>query len=305
MGREIAGAVVPTVAVRDERELMHLSLVDPPCLVRTGPRLTGERVSPKGLTSTFRPFLTHPLRIVELMPSRVVDSSRFLELLFPRRCGVCRLVGGSPCWACQASLIEEPPRPKVPPGCRSITAAFDYVGPIRRLVRSVKYGSHPVALSFLARRMTEELERELVMIRADVVTWVPTSPARRRRRGFDQAEILAGHVGLLLGLPVRGLLEHVPQSGSQTGRSRSERLDSARRVMFVPIDTDTVRHSIEPEQGPDRADQANPADAVGPAYSVLLVDDVVTTGATLSSAARVLRENGARSVIALVAAATP
>ena len=112
---------------------------------------------------------------------------------------------------------------------------------------------------------------------ADVVTWAPTAPGRRRARGYDQAEVLARAVGRSLGVPVRGLLRRTDRAGPQTGRRRAERL--ARAPTFVAT-----------RRVPDR---------------VVVVDDVVTTGATLQAAASALVAGGAHSVRAVAAAATP
>jgi predicted amidophosphoribosyltransferase len=114
-------------------------------------------------------------------------------------------------------------------------------------------------------------------LEVDVVTWAPTSGARRRKRGYDQAELLARAVAWRLGVPCRRLLNRVEDGrGPQAGRSRAERLDgpaflARRRVRGV----------------------------------VLVVDDVVTTGATLRAAEVALMGAGARQVHAVAAAATP
>jgi predicted amidophosphoribosyltransferase len=111
----------------------------------------------------------------------------------------------------------------------------------------------------------------------DVVTWVPTSPARRRSRGFDQAELLARRVARRLDIAARPLLVH-DAGAPQTGRSAAE------RRIGPPLAV--RRHARVPPH-------------------VLLVDDVVTTGATLSAAARALRRAGATQVSAVAAARTP
>jgi predicted amidophosphoribosyltransferase len=111
----------------------------------------------------------------------------------------------------------------------------------------------------------------------DLVTWAPTSASRRRERSYDQAEVLARAVAWRLGVPCRRLLRRADGSPPQTGRTREERLDD------------------------------------GPAFearrrvrgTVLLVDDVVTTGATLRAAEAALRAAGAEAVHCVAAAATP
>jgi predicted amidophosphoribosyltransferase len=111
----------------------------------------------------------------------------------------------------------------------------------------------------------------------DVVTWAPTATSRRRRRGYDQAELLARAVAAHVGRPCRPLLRRLDRAGPQTGRPRAERL--ARAPTFV------ARRRL--------------------GGNVLLVDDVVTTGATLHAGATALLVGGASRVQAIAAAATP
>jgi predicted amidophosphoribosyltransferase len=111
-----------------------------------------------------------------------------------------------------------------------------------------------------------------------VVTWAPTSRARQRERGFDQAELLARAVARELHRPCRALLRRMP-GPPQTGRPARDR---ASGVTFAPRG---VRRGCPPR--------------------VLLVDDVLTTGATLSAAANALTTIGATSLVAVTAARTP
>lgn len=108
-----------------------------------------------------------------------------------------------------------------------------------------------------------------------VVTWAPTTPDRRGERGFDQAELIARHLGAMLGLPVRRLLRRT-STGHQTGSPRATRLDGP---VFV----------------------ARPARGI----HVVVVDDVVTTGATFMAAVAALEQAGAAGVDCVAVASTP
>ena len=109
------------------------------------------------------------------------------------------------------------------------------------------------------------------------MTWAPTSAKRRRHRGFDQGEEIARTVAWQLGLPCRRLLDRRGVSVTQTGQTRAERLDAP-----------------EVAARPDVA-----------GTSVLVVDDVVTTGATLHAARDALLQQGARDVVLAAVASTP
>ena len=113
--------------------------------------------------------------------------------------------------------------------------------------------------------------------RVDLVTWAPTGRSRRAGRGYDQAEVVARQVARQLGVPCRRLLVRETTSGPQTGSDRVSRL-----------------------RGPSF--RARPS---VPARRILVIDDVVTTGATLEAATRVLLAAGARDVVAAAVAATP
>ena len=197
--------------------------------------------------------------------------SSFDGVLLPVVCPVCGAHGVAPCAACRAGLRPAPVLAP-PSGVDSCAAAFAYEGPGRELVARLKYRNARAAVPFLATAMVATVDASAV----DTVTWAPTAAARRRTRGFDQAEVLARSVARRLGLPCRALLRRRSGAGPQTGRRLAERRQGP---VFDP------RRAV-----PGR---------------VLLVDDVVTSGATASAAARALRAGGATEVQVVVAARTP
>jgi len=190
------------------------------------------------------------------------------------RCPACGRVGKVPCDACRATLPRAPVLAP-PSGCDLCRALLAYEGTARKLVTGLKYGNERAVLGWLAGGLAELL----VPPAGAVVTWAPTSGRRRRQRGYDQAELLARAVARRWRRPCRALLRRGP-GPPQTGRSLADRLGG---VPFVPAG------------GGRRA---------APTH-VVVVDDVLTTGATLRTAARALRSTGVVWVAGLTAAATP
>jgi predicted amidophosphoribosyltransferase len=109
----------------------------------------------------------------------------------------------------------------------------------------------------------------------DVVTWAPTTARHQQERGMDHAELIARHVGVLLVLPTKRLLRRV-NTVSQTGLDRDERLISPEFV----------------------------ARPLGRHRNVLIIDDVVTTGATFRAAIQAIVAVGALSVVCVAPSRT-
>jgi predicted amidophosphoribosyltransferase len=150
-------------------------------------------------------------------------------------------------------------------------ALYAYEDVARELVARIKYRNARAILPFFANAIADVASRRW---RVDCVTFAPTTNARRRERGFDHAELLARSVARRMRAPSRALLVRTT-SEPQTGRPYAQRHDA---VSFQ---------------------------ARGSATTVLVLDDVATTGATLRAAAHALREGGTRRVVAATLARTP
>jgi len=154
-----------------------------------------------------------------------------------------------------------------PLGIEACVALYEYDA-ARPVVTSLKNGDRRDLVAWLADGMVAIWTPPS----GAVVTWAPTSTARRRRRGFDQAELLARAVARRWAVPCTPLLRRLagPAQAGRPGRERRANPGFATRAEVPP--------------------------------TVVVVDDVATTGATLTAAAAALRAAGAARVDALVAA---
>lgn len=201
-----------------------------------------------------------------------------LGSVLPTACPVCGAVGAAPCAACWTELRAAPAGP-IPAGLDRCGSLLAYEGAGRELVARLKYRNARGSVEWLAAGMAA-LASAVDGGGIDLVTWAPTTAARRRQRGYDHAEVLARAVGRRLSRPVRPMLTRLA-GPPQTGRGRAERWHDG--PAFVPR-----------KRGWGWG-----------AGSVLVVDDLLTTGATLTAAAAALRSGGARSVVAVTAGRTP
>ena len=215
-------------------------------------------------------------------------TSWLLDLIYPPVCVLCGeySAGELLCPACRDNLEEvrsdgsqEVEIRRQHPELELLVTPFLYTGDIRALLLRLKTASDRRAVGFLA----EELAQALVDsgIPEVVVTCMPMSREKLRRRGFNHAELLARAVAVRLGSRFDAkLLEHRGGLTDQHSLSKEQRGENARRVI--------------------RPGRSSPQGRV-----VLLVDDICTTGSSLAAAVAVLREQGARQVIAAAAAVTP
>ncbi|MDE2901331.1 MAG: ComF family protein [Chloroflexota bacterium] len=189
-----------------------------------------------------------------------------LDLLLPRKCVGC---GGTGAFLCDVCIADAPRAADTTGiGLELVLAPFEMKGAAQTAVHRLKYNGVRGLASVMGIAMAQHLERHGVS--PNLIVPVPLHPSRQRERGYNQAELLAREVGSWLKVPVdTGLLARTESAGPQArSASREERLANV--------------------AGAFRARR----EAIG--RSIVIVDDVTTTGATLQECAAVLRQAGAR-----------
>lgn len=195
-----------------------------------------------------------------------------LDAMLPARCPGCERRGALVCSSCAATLSRAPFAPPPPP-VEWWVARFAYQGVARELVARAKYRNERRFLTHVARELAAAVESAPSSI--DLVTWAPASAARVRAQGVDHGELLARAVARRAGMKVAPTLRRGP-GPPQTGLDASARRRGPRLHALARVDG-----------------------------TILVVDDVATTGGTLAAAARTLRAVGAASVFAATIARTP
>ena len=202
-------------------------------------------------------------------------------------CGLClKALSATPrplCPWCGAGMARIDPKTERCPACprpRHFDAARGAVGygdTAREMTRNLKFRGHRELAPVMARYCHGVLEREWAFEQPDAMVPVPLHPTRRRERGFNQSEDLAREIGRLSGLPLAPeLLERVRPTPAQSRLTQGERKRNVRGAFL----TDR-RHDLA-------------------GRTILLVDDVMTSSATVNECARALKEAGARQVLILV-----
>jgi ComF family protein len=199
-------------------------------------------------------------------------------------CDACRLLLFTSemdvCPKCGRACIEECERCGPPLSLSRIRALGLYFEPFRGLVHALKYSEKTRLAELLGLALAGLVEQDTEMRQVDVLCPVPLHPARRRERGYNQAELLARAVSRATGVSLVDALLRWRNTPSQTTQSGPEKRMA------------NVKGAFRIRSGVCIAGQR-----------VVLVDDVTTTGATLDAAARSLLDAGAASVMGLVVAA--
>ena len=153
-------------------------------------------------------------------------------MIFQIRCAGCDAPGAAVCTTCRFALLG--PRPR--PGSHGVHAALPFTGRARSVVLGLKYRNRRQVARHLAGLVVNAIVANGDHLDLDVVTWAPTSAARRRSRGFDQGELVAGAM-----LPVSSAC-HVGACWSDPGR-RSRRPPGAASSASTAPNSSPVRDS--------------------------------------------------------------
>lgn len=227
-----------------------------------------------------------------------------VSLVYPSSCAACAATVEAGKQLC-AHCADEAPRLRAPfcarcsqpfagaitdsfvcENCRDRVLHFDAAvsayrsrGVVRKVMHDFKYGGQLHLRYLLGEWLCETLaDPRLCGRRFDCVVPVPLHPARERERGFNQAEVLARLLAGRHGLPMRRVLRRIRYTTTQTQFDRAERMENLAGAF-------RLRRGSNVQE-----------------LRVLLIDDVLTTGSTLSECAAVLRKSGALSVHAATAA---
>lgn len=217
-------------------------------------------------------------------------------LLFPRRCPVCHEVVEEPgklvCSICSTRLpyVKEPfcrkcGKPllteereycqdcvRKPHGFRQGRAPFVYDRVMRQSIARFKYGGRREYAAFYAEEILRRCAREALLWKAEAFLPIPLHPKKRRKRGYNQAELLARELSRRSGIPVdKNLLLRVKNTRAQKELNDRERRENLKNAFALQ------KGSV-------------------PYRTVILVDDIYTTGSTMDEAARVLRGNGVQTI---------
>jgi ComF family protein len=204
-----------------------------------------------------------------------------LDLLMPPACAGCGRTGALLCSGCRGGLVA-PGRAQdrflapdagivIGDALTLAVAALAYAGPMRRALAALKYGSASRLAPILAQVALPRLSAALAVSGPATLVPVPVHLERRRIRGYNQAELIARELAKRAGLVTSPMLVRVRPTTKQHRLNRTARLANLRGAFGV-------------------------APGAGIPSTVLIVDDIITTTATLEACASVLREAGVGAV---------
>lgn len=227
----------------------------------------------------------------------------FVSLLYPKKCVKCKRVGAYICAQCfaQINFLEYQicsecgkgsidglthPKCKTRYGMDGMISAIAYKGIVKKLLYQFKYPPYLADLkTILGALLYEGLIQQPAFIKFIedknlLIVPVPLHTNRLRKRGYNQAELLAQELSLKLNVPVKKLLVRIKDSKPQYKLTRDERIKNISEAFAI-----------------------NPKNKLSPkGKSVILIDDITTSGITMRECAKVLKRNGIKRVLGVTLA---
>lgn len=215
------------------------------------------------------------------------NSPLILRLILSNRCRLCMKtipINGFVCDECKTEHL------KIQPGIfknqtfinryyDNLTSPFFYAGSIRQGIVNFKYKNFKRGAEFFTREMAHSLESDFPDEEPDIITGIPMTKLHYRERNFNHTKILAKGISKIFGIPVcHNLLIKIKDTPTQVGSSAKERQKNLKNAFKV-----NPKYNVKNK-------------------TVLLCDDVLTTGSTLDECAKALKKAGAKKVLCVTAA---
>lgn len=215
-----------------------------------------------------------------MLPDLLARLAVFLlDLLFPPRCVFCGKIvapGKKVCPDCSRAIIplDQVRRMNLADCGKNIpcVVVYPYSGNVRKSILRFKFGGERQNAVFYADRIAEQLIRFVPDGNFDTVVPVPISAERKKKRGYNQSELIAARVAEKLQIPCENSIEKARDNPEQHRLKKTDRRNNVKNAY-----------------------RCGGEGALG--KRILLVDDIVTTGSTLTECARVLFGAGAESVV--------
>ncbi|MGD9129439.1 MAG: ComF family protein [Candidatus Woesebacteria bacterium] len=213
------------------------------------------------------------------MPQQFIE--RLLDLIFPKFCVSCGKLFCFICENCYQKINFIPMSIRIelePAYLDQLFVAANYQDPISKLIKTLKYQG----VKNIAQLLGTMFWENSYFPKMDLITAVPIHQKRLRERGFNQSELIARKLASLAGIPYLGILKKGKHSKRQaSSKNREQRLSQLIGSFSLSTKPKPISYLNK---------------------SIIIVDDVITTGATLNECAKVLKKVGLKKVIGLAVA---
>ncbi|MFR5876558.1 MAG: ComF family protein [Eubacterium sp.] len=211
--------------------------------------------------------------------------------LFPRRCTLCgevveldkhlcencesnKRVNGAICKRCGCSVDDCKCKINDKVKYECVAAPFYFENGASNAVYRFKFYGYTELAEAMANEMTETIKQRYCDVEFDYITYVPLTKKRMRKRGYNQSQLLADFIAKNINVPCSELLLKVRETSSQRESTAVQRRQNLRNA-FKIVDNADIKGK-----------------------TILLIDDVKTTGSTLNECTKILKQNGAGAVYA-------